>query len=307
MKKALLYLFLLLGFYSQAQHDYIPMAVENAQWTIFVSDDDYFPPFIEYYYGYRIQGDTIINGVSYKKVFRRHFSPVNPDLGNPLVGPFTVGSGTLYGAIRDDIPNKRIYGIQFCNTPPSDCPCNEEFLMYDFNMNVNDNYDYNTFCLFGYNSDYQIGELNNEFIFNDERIVQHIYYSSFDTDMRIYEGVGSSFGLFEVIGPILGMQSISLNYHCIGTDQECLSGFILGEDELFLDKKIKIYPNPVKNVITIENRQEAEFHIKIYDILGKLILTKKISNVKNTIDVSNLKEGIYLLQYNNTLYKVIKQ
>jgi len=64
-------------------------------------------------------------------------------------------------------------------------------------------------------------------------------------------------------------------------------------DESFLG--VKIYPNPVKDVITISMDDFNDVKLEIYSVLGKILL-KKESLSSNTLDVSFLKEGIYLLK-----------
>ncbi|MBT3622128.1 MAG: Omp28-related outer membrane protein [Flavobacteriales bacterium] len=50
-----------------------------------------------------------------------------------------------------------------------------------------------------------------------------------------------------------------------------------------------IYPNPVKNVLTIEGTYTSA---TIYDVFGKLVLT---TNAQKTIDVSALSNGVYFV------------
>lgn len=56
---------------------------------------------------------------------------------------------------------------------------------------------------------------------------------------------------------------------------------------------IKIYPNPVQNQLNIDSQEEV-LSIEIFDLLGKKIFEGK----GNTIDVSGLQSGIYLLKIN---------
>ena len=69
---------------------------------------------------------------------------------------------------------------------------------------------------------------------------------------------------------------------------------------------IIIYPNPTKNIITIETRLEIE--VEIYDIMGKLLIYDKENK---RIDMSNLSNGLYHLSimHNNKRYskQIIKQ
>ena len=69
---------------------------------------------------------------------------------------------------------------------------------------------------------------------------------------------------------------------------------------------IVVYPNPTKNIITIETRLEIE--IEVYDIMGRLLIEEK--NIKR-LDLSNLTNGLYHLSimHNNKRYskQIIKQ
>ena len=55
-------------------------------------------------------------------------------------------------------------------------------------------------------------------------------------------------------------------------------------------EKIKIYPNPVNNILNIENITNSNY--QIYDILGKTVL----NGISNQINVSSLEKGVYFLK-----------
>lgn len=64
----------------------------------------------------------------------------------------------------------------------------------------------------------------------------------------------------------------------------------------------KIYPNPVKDRIYFENQTNSDAtEITIFDVLGKVVQLDRFNNatLRNGIDVSNLKRGIYLIQIDN--------
>jgi len=69
---------------------------------------------------------------------------------------------------------------------------------------------------------------------------------------------------------------------------------------------IVVYPNPTKDVITIETRLDIE--VEVYDMIGNKVISE--SNVKR-LDLSKLSNGIYNMSiiYDGTRYskKVIKQ
>ncbi len=65
----------------------------------------------------------------------------------------------------------------------------------------------------------------------------------------------------------------------------------LSINELELQQIINIYPNPVKDVLFIENYENIGIQkITIYDILGKVVLIEK--NSFNQVDLSVLKNGV---------------
>lgn len=56
----------------------------------------------------------------------------------------------------------------------------------------------------------------------------------------------------------------------------------------------KIYPNPSNGLFTIENGQENSEAI-VYDLLGKIVFTQKLSN-KTNIDLSTQPKGVYFIK-----------
>ena len=59
------------------------------------------------------------------------------------------------------------------------------------------------------------------------------------------------------------------------------------------NQKINIYPNPATNNLNFTIRNENIDKSSIFSIYGKLLLS---SNQRNNIDVSHLKDGIYIIQ-----------
>ncbi len=60
---------------------------------------------------------------------------------------------------------------------------------------------------------------------------------------------------------------------------------------------IAIYPNPTKSILNIKNAENS--NIEIYDLLGRLILTRSNISLHEKIDVSNLNTGTYLIRFKN--------
>ncbi|MDD3724531.1 MAG: S8 family peptidase [Bacteroidales bacterium] len=67
------------------------------------------------------------------------------------------------------------------------------------------------------------------------------------------------------------------------------------KDIITLDNRIKVYPNPAKDVLNIESQDF--YNIKIMDIYGREVI--KTNTNTNRIDVSKLEEGIYFIHFSN--------
>jgi len=58
--------------------------------------------------------------------------------------------------------------------------------------------------------------------------------------------------------------------------------------------KIKIYPNPTNGVLNIENAEKS--NVFIYNLLGEVILNNSCNTNNETIDLSGLSEGTYIVK-----------
>ncbi len=70
-----------------------------------------------------------------------------------------------------------------------------------------------------------------------------------------------------------------------------------GFEEIFANDNIKIFPNPVRNILTININNSFNENVSAYftDGLGRKVLTAVLSNRNNTIDISGLENGFYNL------------
>jgi hypothetical protein len=96
----------------------------------------------------------------------------------------------------------------------------------------------------------------------------------------------------------------------IDPDSHLISGLnevTLGLDEQTLDKSIAVYPNPVKDLLTIRNEGMSELRrITIYDIQGKKVLQQL--DPGNQVQTRDLKFGLHLIVIDTdrgTLHKTI--
>jgi hypothetical protein len=73
---------------------------------------------------------------------------------------------------------------------------------------------------------------------------------------------------------------------------------------------INIYPNPVTDLLQVENNVVGNMSLQIIDPLGRTVFTKALIKGKESIDVSKLRTGMYYIQFNDnttgTLMKALK-
>jgi hypothetical protein len=79
----------------------------------------------------------------------------------------------------------------------------------------------------------------------------------------------------------------------------------VGIDQLKEEKQFSVYPNPASNKFTIE-LQSSKFlkdtQVQIFDLLGTMIYSGSISNIKTDIDLSLQPKGVYFLSvYRNNI------
>jgi aminopeptidase N len=67
-------------------------------------------------------------------------------------------------------------------------------------------------------------------------------------------------------------------------------------------EKITLYPNPVKDILNIQSSVFKVQNAKIYDISGKLVKTFN----GNSVNISALQKGIYILKVDNQTFKFVK-
>jgi len=78
------------------------------------------------------------------------------------------------------------------------------------------------------------------------------------------------------------------------------------EDNVVKTNDILLYPNPANEILYI--LADDKYNVNVYDITGKSILSTIVNQGENYINTSNLKNGIYLINFvsgTNKMYKKI--
>lgn len=82
----------------------------------------------------------------------------------------------------------------------------------------------------------------------------------------------------------------STNY--VETEMECNTLSLDGSKTVTFN----MFPNPTKNTLNIELPNATQAKVNVYDITGKIVLNEQINNTQETLNVSGLNSGVYILQ-----------
>jgi hypothetical protein len=84
-----------------------------------------------------------------------------------------------------------------------------------------------------------------------------------------------------------------------------VNGCGVGIDKFKEEKQFSIYPNPAHDKFTIELQSSKllnDTEVRLYDLLGTLIHSTRINNIKTDIDLSLKPRGVYFLRvYSNNI------
>lgn len=67
-----------------------------------------------------------------------------------------------------------------------------------------------------------------------------------------------------------------------------------------VNSSIVLYPNPASSTITIKGDFETLEKVSIYNMLGQQVMDGVVSGTESTLNVSNLANGIYTIQFENS-------
>jgi pimeloyl-ACP methyl ester carboxylesterase len=83
----------------------------------------------------------------------------------------------------------------------------------------------------------------------------------------------------------------------------------LSNENFISNNYFSVYPNPTNSKVNIKSDIKFD-EVEIYDILGKKVLSSKISEIQE-VDMSSLTAGVYMLKFSNNekrqMVKVIKE
>lgn len=156
---------------------------------------------------------------------------------------------------------------------------------YDTNGNLTQYIDYHWQGLDQWVNDWKAGfSYKNTYSFSD--LILPFYYNNIET--KIFFNHMMTNGIGYIWDGDLNEWSIANNFNFSYSEQNILSVSEIIEEQL------KIYPNPVSNILTIKSEINPIDKVEIYSVLGKKI--KTIDSDFENINTGDLSKGIYLLR-----------
>lgn len=282
------------------QGQYDPMVTEGKYWiylNYYISADEDLLPVSGHAISF--QGDTIINSISYKKVFKHLLKGGHPCMYPPcwqFTYPYQTENKSLISFIREDSLSKKVYNLPispfgFCDTT--------EHLIFDFSLSIGDTVNS---CIYDFIHASSITEIPGGIVdsigvlevFGKTR--NTIFTTGFDngghggqdpavTRISIIEGVGLEWnGLFlDPLSPLVDFCE----------DKTGFCQLILSNFRPERTKKINLYPNPTNGVLQVSAEGVELKSIKVYSMVGTF--KTELLNT-HTIDISILESGIYFLE-----------
>ena len=243
-----------------------------------------------------VSGDTVVDGVLYKKVLRKLSSETHYWHGSLEYD--------LYGIIKEEESGKVFY-------KPKEQEV--EYLLYDFGMNVNDTavmyWCQNPNC----EVHVRIDSIATQHIAGAERRVFYVSSKDMFGDEWHWlntwvEGIGAMEGLLYSCH-IVNAGGITLHellcYHEDGelvwqnsTYNTCLIDPLSIQDNTEASG-LQVYPNPAKDRVVIEGMEAVE--VKVCNTSGQMVKTVRGTN---EIDIADLAKGVYLLRITDADGKV---
>lgn len=263
MQRFFLSISLLLAGFSSFAQPYQPVGVENAHWFMIAIQGGGSSLDL---HAFVVSGDTTINAISYKKLYYQDFAN-----SYPLSPPYLLEEEYLWGLVRDDSLERKVYVIVFEPYQYGyQCPIGEEQLLFDFSILPGDS---TAHCL-SLGGSWVVDSTYISYKYGANRRTLH---ASGWMSRDIYEGIGSDNGLFGTIYQIQGDDEYWLSEYCIGADEDC--GIISGTTDVTIaERPAFIFPNPAGSELTI--KMQAPFpeqgELRLYNALGQLVETYPI-------------------------------
>ncbi|MEY4903624.1 MAG: hypothetical protein RLZZ292_1439 [Bacteroidota bacterium] len=229
------------------------------------------------HYRLYMKEDTVWNGKTYHKIWEEGINELPPQLGGNEI------LDRLHCLLREE--NAKFYAV-FGNQT-------QEQLLYDFDLNVGD--------IVYFNSPYQVVDSITTFKFGNE--TRKKFHLSGQKYMARYsyllEGIGSEVGISPDYNLFEGGKSLICYRQNNNLYETWANSCDLLSDEMpSAETHFKCYPNPANDVLHLDfdKNTSSFFVIQLYNSLGQLVLSKSSNSMENSLDISMLPQGMYVVK-----------
>lgn len=279
--------------------EYIPLPEEDGFWKV----EHYGPDcFDEEPYGglcyvsqTYLEGDTIINDISYNKVYENGMSY------NSYPNPTSYWGPYYRGCYRNDIANKKVFFIRSWD------PQNEEVLLYDFNLQIGDTIQTYLTTDIGSQEPKVVESIDSVLVsFVNNTYAKRYKLSDYMLDLYLVEGIGSMGGLvdqilegFEYDNRVICFQNDSdgLNWN-VGGNSSCDIISSVYEPKL-TNTNLSLSPNPARNHIEVllnDAMNSSNSRINIYQINGLLVQSISMRSTCVILNIEDYNSGVYIIE-----------
>jgi hypothetical protein len=300
MKNFTLCLFLLITFaaFDTASAQLNPSSINDSTgaWRInYINDNGTGGNYFTHdHYRYTFNGDTLISGQAWHKLYKGGHSWEENFFGGNTYNHISYAN-SYSGAIREDGGKWYYYGSSYIQPEG-------EYLLYDFNLTAGD-YLPETFNNAAGNL--FVSDIDTVLISNIERRRFFILGNSGPGVTCIIEGIGSDVGLIEPLQqfePIWQLVCYAENGEAAWNDGANECDLTVNTRSMFAEPEggIIVSPNPFKSNALLrfpEIRQTGE--LLILDMKGRALLTYTLADGQSELEIQpDLNAGIYLLRIN---------
>lgn len=274
---------------------YQPFPEDDAVWLIESGGCCYSncpgPPFpnpvlIDFRYSYYIDGDTLINGVSYNKFYKsgsvHEYCAMSTSLNN-----WSFTNAEYVGAFRQEVVQKKVYFIY--DQSVTEC------LWFDFNISVGDTV--SAECSQWPDSCATVASIDSVLVGGSYRTRYNLNTAP---PYSFIEGIGSTAGLFEPLCPFEYYGSLtcfSLNGQTVYPDTLSSCNNLTGVTEPDDLLSIRVYPNPFSSELNIESSSGLnQGRCLLTDAWGRKVYESDFKGLFTVIKRGSLPAGVYSLQ-----------
>lgn len=273
-----------------AQSAYHPMLADDRSWDIFNTTIGPEPcPYIGAYHAF-IGGDSVINGLTYKKIVS---SPILSSIAFPWCGGFYLGDTVFQSnpfLLREDSAARKVYHYSHDDQA--------EYVLFDFNLQTGD-----TLKTTWGDGNWIIDTVFDYTLANGEVRKRFQGVGAGFTDNAYVEGLGYLFGAFTV--PYYPLEGWALTT-CVRDEDEvlyensevgCVTSTMSASD-IFENHDFKISPNPFDSQLRLEitdGGARQSFLFELLDPTGRSVLRQEIPDGTTVfnLELPQLPSGIY--------------